>query len=144
MVVFALVGVPISMLNTLNRIAALLLLKGADFLQVLGADQLHIQMKFFLDLNAQGVLIATIFWGLWLFPLGYLIYKSGYFPRIFGVWVMMGSFGYVLDSFTHFLLPNCANYEAILSPVVLLLTIGETLFAGWVLFKGAKIPEMKS
>ena len=144
MVVFALVGVPISMLNTLNRVAALLLLKGTDFLKVLGADQLHIQTMFFLNMNEQGVVIATIFWGLWLFPLGYLVYKSGYFPRIIGVLVMMGGFGYVLDASTHLLLSNYANYEAILSPVVLLLTIGEILFMGWLLIKGAKIPEMKS
>jgi len=99
---------------------------------------------FFLNMNEQGVVIATIFWGLWLFPLGYLVYKSGYFPRIIGVLVMMGGFGYVLDASTHLLLSNYANYEAILSPVVLLLTIGEILFMGWLLFKGARIPEMKS
>jgi len=144
MVVFALVGVPMAMLNTLNRIAALVLLNGSEFLKVLGTDQLHIQMMFFLELSEQGVLIPTIFWGLWLFPLGYLIYKSGYFPRILGIWVMIGCFGYVLDSFTHFLLPNYADYEAILLPVVMLMTLGEILFALWVLFKGAKIPEMKS
>ena len=141
MVIFALVGVPIAMLNTLNRIAALLLLSGADCLKVFGADQLQALMMFFLNLNEQGVLIATIFWGLWLFPLGYLIYKSGYFPRILGVLVMMAGFGYLLDSFTHFLLPNYANYEAILFPVIILLTFGEVLFMGWVLLKGAKIPS---
>ena len=139
MVVFALVGVPISMLNTLNRVAALLLLKGTDFLKVLGVDQLYAQMMFFLNMNEQGVLIATIFWGLWLFPLGYLIYKSGYFPRILGVLVMMGGFGYLLDSFTHFILP-----DAIPQPVIILLTMGEILFMFWILFKGAKIPEINT
>ena len=139
MVIFALVGVPIAMLNTLNRVAALLLLNGADYLKVLGADQLHAQMMFFLDLGKQGVLIPTIFWGLWLFPFGYLIYKSGYFPKILGVLVMMGCIGYLLDSFTHFILP-----DAIPLPVIILLTIGEILFMGWLLIKGAKIPEMKS
>jgi len=139
MVVFALVGVPISMLNTLNRVAALLLLKSTAFLEVLGVDQLYSQMMFFLNMNENGVLIATIFWGLWLFPLGYLIYKSGYFPRILGVLVMMGGFGYLLDSFTHFILP-----DAIPQPVIIVLTIGEILFMGWLLIKGAKIPEMQS
>ena len=128
MVVLALVGVPIAMLNTLNRIAALLLLNSAD------------QMMFFLNLNEQGVLIATIFWGLWLFPLGYLIYKSGYFPKILGVLLIMAGFGYLLDSLTHFILPNYANYEAIFLPVIALLTFGELLFMGWVVLKGAKIP----
>lgn len=144
MVVFGLVGVPIAMLNTLNRFAALVLLNGAEYLKVLGTDQLHIQMMFFLDLNKQGQSIATIFWGLWLLPLGYLIYKSGYFPRILGVLVMAGCFGYVLDAFTHFILPNYANYEGILMPAVILLTIGEVIFMGWILFKGAKIPETNS
>jgi len=144
MVVFALVGIPMAMLNTLNQVAALILLNGADFLKVLGTDQLHIQMMFFLDLNKQGVFIPGIFWGLWLFPFGYLIYKSGYFPKFLGVLVMMGCIGYLLDSFTHILLSNYAHYEAILDPVILLLTFGELPFMVWVLFKGAKIPEMKS
>jgi hypothetical protein len=144
MVVFALVGVPMAMLNNLNRIAALILLNGAEFLKVLGIDQLHVQMMFFLELSEQGVLIPTIFWGLWLLPLGYLVYKSGYFPRILGVLVIMSGFGYLLDSFTHFLIPNYANYEAILFPVVMLMGMGEILFALWVLIKGAKIPEMKN
>ena len=130
MVVFALVGVPISMLNTLNRVAALLLLNDPA------------QMMFFLDLNELGVQIATIFWGLWLLPLGFLVYKSGYFPRILGVYLMMGCFGYLLDSFSSLILPNYADYEAIFFPVTFLLTMGEILFMGWILVKGAKIPDI--
>ncbi len=137
MVIFALVSVPIAMLNTLNRVAALLLLSSADYLNVFGADQLHAQMMFFLNLNEQGVFIASIFWGLWLFPLGYLIFKSGYFPRILGVLMIIAGFGYLLGSFAHFLLPN---YEAI-SSVFEVMTMGETIFMAWVLLKGAKIPE---
>ncbi len=127
MIVFALVGVPIAMLNELNKIAALLLLNSAD------------QVMLFLDLNEQGIFIAGIFWGLWLLPLGYLVYKSGYFPWILGVLVIIAGFGYLLDSFTHFILP-----DAIFIPVLTLLTFGEMLFMVWVVLKGAKIPEMKS
>ena len=139
MVVFALVGIPIAMLNTLNRVAALVLLNGADFLEVFGVDQLHALVMLFLNLNEQGVLIAQLFWGLWLFPLGYLVYKSGYFPRILGVLLMIGCFGYLLDSFSIFLF----NEEIIL-PVSILLTSGEILFMGWLLIKGANLPEMES
>ncbi len=139
MVVFALIGIPISMLNTLNRVAALVLLNGADFLEVFGGDQLHALVMLFLNLNEQGVMIAMIFWGLWLFPLGYLVYKSGYFPRILGVLLMIGCFGYLLDSFTNFLFN-----EEIFLPVIILLTSGEILFAGWLLIKGANLPEMES
>jgi hypothetical protein len=144
MVVFALVGVPIAMLSTLNRIAALLLLSGADYLKVFGVDQLHALVMFFLNLNEQGVLIATIFWGLWLLPLGYLVYKSGYFPRILGVLLIIGGFGYLLDFFAHFILPNYANYEAIFLPAVTILTFGEIIFMGWIVLKGANLPEMES
>ena len=128
MVIFALVGVPIAMLNTLNQVAALLLLNNAD------------QMMFFLNLNEQGVFIASVFWGLWLLPLGYLIYRSGYFPKIFGVLLTIAGIGYFLGSFAHLLFPS---YEAIF-PVLDFLTIGEMLFMAWVLFKGAKIPEIRS
>jgi hypothetical protein len=139
MVVFALIGIPISMLNTLNRVAALVLLNGADFLEVFGVDQLHALVMLFLNLNEQGVLIAQLFWGLWLFPLGYLVYKSGYFPRILGVLLMIGCFGYLLDSFSNFLFN-----EEIYLPVSILLTSGEILFMGWLLIKGANLPEMES
>lgn len=136
MVIFALVGVPIAMLNTLNRIAALLLLSGDDYLKVFGADQLQALMMFFLNLNEHGVIIASFFWGLWLFPLGYLIYKSGYFPKIFGVLMTVAGFGYLIGSFTSILL---SNYEAI-ATVLELMTVGETLFIVWLVLKGAKIP----
>ena len=123
MVIFALVGVPITMLNTLNKIAALLLLNSAD------------QMMFFLNLNEQGIFIASIFWGLWLFPLGYLIYKSDYFPKIFGILMAIAGFGYLIGTFTYFLLPS---YEAIIQ-VSDLMTMGEIFFMIWVVLKGGKI-----
>jgi hypothetical protein len=141
MVIFALVGIPIAMLNALNRVAALLVLNGADYLKVFGTDQLQALAMFFLNLNAEGVIIAGIFWGLWLFPLGYLIYKSGYFPKILGILMVMAGFGYLLDFFTHFLLPQ---YKEIVLPIVMTLGMVEVIFMLWVLFNGAKIPEMKS
>ncbi len=85
MVIFMLVAVPIAMLNELNRFAVLLLLNGANYLTAFTADQLPAQVMLFLDLHEYGNFIATIFWGLWLFPFGYLVFKSGYIPRIFGV-----------------------------------------------------------
>jgi len=139
MVVLALVAVPIAMLNTLNRVAALLIVKGPDYLSTFEPAQLQSLMMFFLDLNAQGVFIASIFWGLWLFPLGYLIYKSGYFPRILGILVMLGGIGYTVDSFIRLLLPS---FESIFLQALLILTVGELIFIGWLLFKGAKLPEI--
>ncbi len=128
MVVLALVSVPIAMLSSLNLVAALYLLDSPE------------QMMLFLNLNAQGIVIASIFWGLWLFPLGYLIYKSGYFPKIIGLLVIVAGIGYTLDSFLKLLLPE---FEVILS-VLEIMTFGEIIFLIWLLIKGAKLPETKS
>ena len=89
MVVFMLVGIPITMLSELNRFAALLLLSGADYLAVFTADQLQALAPLFLDLHDAGVSIAYVFWGLWLLPMGILVYKSGFLPKILGVLLMI-------------------------------------------------------
>jgi hypothetical protein len=141
LVVLGLVGVPISMLNTLNQVAALLLASGADYLKAFSSEHLQALMMFFLNMNEQGIFIATIFWGLWLLPLGYLIYNSGYFPKILGVLMILAGIGYTLEPFVRFLLPN---FTAIILPVLYLLVMGEIIFMGWVVLKGAKIPETTS
>jgi hypothetical protein len=141
LVVLGLVGVPISMLNTLNRVAALLLASGGDYLKVFSSEQLQALMMFFLNMNEQGIFIATIFWGLWLLPLGYLIYNSGYFPKILSVLMILAGIGYTLEPFVRFLLPN---FTAMILPVLYLLVMGEIIFMGWVVLKGAKIPETTS
>lgn len=124
MVVLALVSVPIAMLNTLNSVAALFLLDNPE------------QMMFFLRLGDQGIIIASIFWGLWLFPLGYLIQQSGYFPKIIGTAVIIGGIGYTLGSFIKLLAPDL---EALLS-LLEIMTFGEIIFLGWLVARGAKLP----
>lgn len=141
MVIFVLLSAPIAMFSALGRVAALLIINSADFLKVFGVDQLRALMMLFLNLNAEGILIATIFWGLWLFPLGYLVYKSGYFPKILGILVIIAGFGFLLSPFTYLLLPS---YQSILIPILDTLTVGEILFIIWLVFKGAKIPETQS
>src|SRR6266576_2826332 len=79
------VSIPIALLNELNAIAALILVHGADFLSVFEKPQRDALAMLFLNLHGEGFGIAEIFWGLWLFPLGLLVYKSGFFPRILGV-----------------------------------------------------------
>jgi len=141
LVVLGLVGVPIAMLNELNKVAALILSKGAGYLAAFESAQLQSLMMFFLNLNEQGIFIATIFWGLWLLPLGYLIHKSGYFPKILGVLMILAGIGYTLEPFVRLLLPN---FVAIIVPVLYVMVMGELIFMVWVTIKGAKIPEIKS
>ena len=139
MVIFALVSVPIAMFNTLNKIAAVMLLNGAGYLKEFSTEQLYSLVMFFLNLNVQGQIIASIFWGLWLFPLGYLIYKSGYFPKFVGVAVIIGGIGYTIDSFIKFILPSFN-----IASVTDVLIMGEMVFVLWIIVRGAKLPEMKN
>ena len=137
-VVLGLVGVPIAMLNALCQVAALSVLSGADFLAVFTADQSQALMMFFLNLNNQGIVIASIFWGLWLLPIGTLIYKSRYLPRIFGYLMILAGLAYLLASLAHILLPNS---ETIFFQVMEALTYGEVITWLWVVVRGAKLPE---
>ena len=142
MVLFVVVGVAIESINTLNQFAALQLLSGADYLTVFSADQLNAQVMSHLDSWEAGYRIAAILsFGPWLIPAGYLVYKSGYFPRILGVLVILAGFGILIEGLQYFLLPD---YEVISYPGSVVASIGEIAFCGWLLLKGAKIPEMKS
>jgi hypothetical protein len=135
MVILLLVAVPIAMLNELCQFAALLLLSRADYLTVFRADELHAQVMLFLDLHEHGLFVAGIFWGFWLLPMGYLVFKSGYIPRILGVLLMIVCFGYLIDSVTFFLLPN---FDATFKQYTF---IGELLLPLWLLIKGVNVEQ---
>lgn len=135
MVIFVLASVPIAMLNQLNNFAVLLLLRGADRFTAFETNQLHAQMMLFLDLHKNGEFIAQIFWGLWLFPLGYLVFKSGFLPRILGAILMIGCFGYLIDSFAFFLFPDSDVFVSQLT------AIGEILLPLWLLVKGVNVQQ---
>jgi hypothetical protein len=127
-------------INLLNLFFVLQLLSGASYLAVFGADQLHALVLLFLDGHSIGYSIGLVLFGLSLFVLGYLVFKSGYFPRILGVLLIVASLGYLIDSFASFLLPNYENYEAIFALVVFLPAfVGELSMCLWLLVKGVKV-----
>ncbi|MBW1789955.1 MAG: DUF4386 domain-containing protein [Deltaproteobacteria bacterium] len=121
-------------INLLNHFTALLLLSGADYLTVFEADQLHALVLLFLDAHNYVALIWGLFFGLHLFVLGYLVFKSGYIPRIVGVLLIIASLCYLTQSFGNILLPK---YKEIFAWVGLLSMI-ELAFPLWLLFKGVK------
>ncbi len=89
-------------------------------------------------------IIGLIFFGLHLFLLGYLIIKSDYIPSILGFLLIAASFGYLIDSFAHFLLSNYTDYKEIFEMIVVIPgIIGELSFCLWLLIKGTKIPQIK-
>ena len=134
------ISVAIQCINMINYFVALHVLSGAEYLTVFEEDQLHALAMFYLvDMQTHGIFIAQIFFGFWLLPLGYLVYKSGYLPRILGILLMIGCFGYLIHVFQYFLLPS---YEVISYPGLAVATISEVSFLGWLLLKGVKMPSM--
>ncbi len=133
MSILFLVSVPIAMLNTLNQFAATVLLNNAEILTAFSTDQVHVLALQFLELHGVGIRIAYIFWGLWLFPFGYLVYKSGFLPKILGLYLMISCFGYLIDFATFFFLP----YFGI--SINLFTGWAELLVCLWLLIKGVNV-----
>jgi len=127
----------IDFFNVLNDAAALILVRGADFLSVFAKPQRDALAMLFLRLHGQEVIAAEILWGLWLFPLGLLVYKSRFLPRFLGVWLIINGVAYLIESCTGLLLPQ---YEVQVSNYVFPALFGELAFMLWLIIKGAK-PE---
>jgi hypothetical protein len=118
-----------------NLFRVLLLLSSADYLAVFEIDQLHAQVMLSTNAFSDGWAIGAIFFGLHLALLGYLVFKSGYIPRILGVLLIIAGLGYPIDSFAVFLFPD---YDV---TIAMFTFIGELLFMLWLLFKGVKAQQ---
>ena len=125
----------IDFLNVLNDAAALMLVRGADFLSVFDKPQRDALAMLFLRLHHHEVVAAEILWGLWLFPLAVLVYRSRFLPRFLGVWLIINGFAYLTMSFTGLLLPQ---YEDMVSNIAFPALLGEMAIMLWLLIKGAQ------
>ncbi len=136
MVAFVLVSAAVGFLDTLNNIAALILFRGGEFLTVFDKPQRDALAMFFLRLHSQGVSIDEIFWGLWLFPFGLLVFRSGFLPRWLGIWLMINCFGYVVLSVIGFFFPTYNDKAFLyLQPVL----FGELAAMLYLLIRGANV-----
>ncbi|MBK1895601.1 DUF4386 domain-containing protein [Chryseobacterium paridis] len=137
MVTFAVVQVPISFSNLSNKFAVLNLINNPNYLKIYSDDQRFAQVKFYLHLYHEGNFLNHIFWGLWLFPFGYLVYRSGFIPKVFGVLLMMGCLGYVIDFFGTFLFPS---YDKTCIPdyIILPASLGEIGLCLWMMIIGIR------
>jgi hypothetical protein len=141
MVLLIVVSIPIAFLNELNSFAALVLVRGADFLSLFDKPQRDALAMLFLHLHGRGFVVAEMFWGLWLFPLALLVYRSRFLPRFLGVWLGLAGFAWVLQSLTGILWPEYQDkLNTYLQPAV----FGEIVFMLWLLIKGAKPPSAVS
>jgi hypothetical protein len=135
----ALVSVPIMFVNVLNEIAALILVSGADFLSAFGKNQLDALAFLFLRLHSQGIEIAAIFWGLWLFPFGMLVIGSGFIPRLLGILLFIAGAAYVASSFTSLVLPPYGHF---VGQIAMVLEMGELPIIVWLFIRGLWPPRV--
>jgi hypothetical protein len=137
MIILMLISVPISYLNLLNDLAALTLARGPAFLTaVFDKTQLDALVLFFLRLHNQGIILAQIFWGLWLFPFGLVVIRSDFIPRFVGICGIAAGCGYVIASSIALFLPALAQW----GQLAMVLGAGELAFL-WMLIWGAKEPQ---
>jgi hypothetical protein len=137
---FRLVYVAIFGITQLNLLFVIIVLSGADFLNVFTTNQLNALALLFLNGHNYGFLIALVFFGVHLYFISYLILKSKFVPKYLGVLLLLAASGYLIDSFANFLLPNYSDYKMIFMIIVAVPGIvGELVFTLWLLFRGTKV-----
>lgn len=141
MVLFVVVGVSISSVSCVNQFVSIFLLNGLEYLSAIETTHLHAMAMLSLDIYKYGANIAIIFWGLWLFPLGLLIIKSGIMPKILGILLITTCFSYLFDFVLFFFFPK---WIPTVDPVQTAIQVGsEVSFLLWLLLKGAKEPDLE-
>jgi hypothetical protein len=135
MLILVLIQVPLAFLNEVSSLAALMLVRGADFPSVLDRHQLDALAMLFLNLHHQELVVSEIFWGLWLFPFELLVYASGFIPRILGESLIVNCFAYLAISFSGLLLPQ---YDSLVFRIASAALVGELAIQLWLVIIGAR------
>jgi hypothetical protein len=143
LVLFVAISIVMDFVNLQNRLAILALIDSSPHLKSFNPIILQDQVLIYLNIYRNGIIVNEIWWGLWLFPLGYLIYRSGFIPKIIGVLLMIGCFGYLADFTGSFFFPhyndlNIANY------VIMPASIGELITCLWLLIVGVRTGTSKA
>ncbi len=138
MVAFLGISAAMMTLNLAHQYQALLV-SDAAYTGALGGQGSDALVLLMFDLHHYGYLMTQVFFGLWLLPMGYLVYRSGMFPRVIGVLLAAGCFGYLLDTFARFAAPDLG---AALSPIFIIpAAVAEVSMVLWLLIKGVKVPQ---
>jgi len=137
-VLFNVIQTAVLVLNKLNLVIPLLLLGNADYLQVIEPSQLYALSNLFLKAHDLGFSIGLIFFGFACLTYGYLIFNSGYFPKVIGILVLIAGLSYLMNSFTLILAPD---YSGKILPVLAFALIGELAFSLWLIVKGVNLQK---
>lgn len=133
MVALATASVPIALVSLTNRLDVLDVL-GGSYSQALSPSQLQSQAMLSLNAYGNGLLVTTLFWGLWLLPFGCLVIRSGFLPKILGILLVLGGIGYVTQVFWEILVPATRFPDLVLLPAA----IGEIGICLWLLGVGVR------
>jgi Domain of unknown function (DUF4386) len=122
-------------MNVVYELAALALVSGSDYLSVFNKAQLDALAYMFLRMHGQGIIVAGIFWGLWLFPFGALVIRSGFIPRLLGWFLILAGIGNLAGSCASILYPA---YRHLIDPLVMIFQLGELPVLVWLLVWGGR------
>jgi len=136
MVVLIMLQVPLAILGIGNEVATLQFIRGGEFLDVFDEPQRNALAMLMINVDRQGVLISQVFWGLWLLPLGVLIFRSRFIPRLLGVWLVLNGLAYVALSAIGLVMPE---YRAAAFNIAMPLMFGELALAVWLLIMGIRV-----
>ena len=138
-VVLKVIAATIQAVNLVSHAGALLVATNPAYAAGFGSESADTFTMLFLDLHSRGFEIAQVFAGLWLLPLGYLVYTSGIFPRLLGILLMLGCFGYLGRLVVIYASPGFDPARGL--PLAIAAGLTETAFLVWLLAKGAGEPR---
>jgi uncharacterized protein DUF4386 len=130
------VSVAIGYLNVLNDYTAMVIATDARYVTAFGPTGTNQLVLLFEAIQTSGGAIDELFWGLWLLPLGYLVFYSGYFPRWLGTLLVIAGLSWITQFFVGLLAPSVGGSEAFLAVGAL----GEFIFIGWLLLVAVRAP----
>lgn len=136
MVILVLLESPLALMASANRVATLSFVRGGELLAAFGRPQRDALAMFLMEVDRQGVLVSEVFWGLWLLPLGVLVVRSGFLPRVLGAWLLLNGLAYLVISGTALLAPEYQKAVFTISTPVL---FGEAALMLWLLVFGARV-----
>ena len=136
---FNLIQTAVLVANKMTLLAPILLLGDAHGLGALSPDQLHALSYLAISAHGYGFGVGLIFFGFACLFRGYLVFKSGYFPKALGVLLVLAGLSYLVNSFALLLAPALASalFPAILVPAF----VAELSFALWLIFKGVNVQK---
>ena len=139
MVAFVAVSVGMQALSLVLQVAALSAATDPGLAAALGATGSDSLALLFAGLQHDGFVLSQMYFALWLLPLGYLVVRSGYFPKVLGYLLALACVGYLVDMTAYFLAPEVQPSTLPVSAI--LGVLGEVTFIGWLLIKGVRTTD---